>query len=349
MNSDDVKLLKAGLIVSLVTAVTVLHYYGTNGDMEMHVLHRELYFIPILLASFWFGLKHGLLTAVVISLIYAPYIFLSRYGNHSVVVLAAQILVFILVGLLLGWLSDRQRKLQEGVLRDEKLAVLGQAAAIVGHEMIDNLKILKKALQPTDARPSVTTGRDIQLEIGRLETMAEVVSSFAKPEHLQIITNDLNPIVAEVVHQYQARAQRDRVSLVSHLDEEKCPARIDVERVKRIIGGLIENALDVSTSGQSIHISTERGSAFCRIQVRDEGPGIPPEHLPKMFSPFFTTKEDGSGLALSSSQYVLRKLGGDLEVEPERTRGASFAVKIPRDLQFEDIAEDALSFASKSR
>ena len=70
------KPLKIGLIVLLVVIVTFLHYSTIHGKLGLHIPHRELYFLPILLATYWFGLSFGLVTSLAVSLIYAPHVFI---------------------------------------------------------------------------------------------------------------------------------------------------------------------------------------------------------------------------------------------------------------------------------
>jgi len=99
--------LKISLIAAMVAVISILHYSGIHGNMELHILHRELFFVPILLASFWFGLRFGVATAVAVSIIYAPFIFVHDSPHTSVLAVISQILVFILVAFGLGWLKDR--------------------------------------------------------------------------------------------------------------------------------------------------------------------------------------------------------------------------------------------------
>ena len=138
------KSLKMVVITVMTVLITMLHYGAMQGDPGLHILHRELYFIPILLASFWFGLRTGLATSIAISLLYAPQGFLYKNALSSSISIGSQILIFNLVGLMLGWLVDRQQREQEKVLANENLVVLGRAATVVGNEMHDLLDALKK-------------------------------------------------------------------------------------------------------------------------------------------------------------------------------------------------------------
>jgi hypothetical protein len=70
-----IKPVKIGLILIFITIITILHYGTIHGQLGQHIPHRELYFIPILLASFWYGLNFGLIISLTVSLIYAPHVF----------------------------------------------------------------------------------------------------------------------------------------------------------------------------------------------------------------------------------------------------------------------------------
>jgi signal transduction histidine kinase len=93
---------------------------------------------------------------------------------------------------------------------------------------------------------------------------------------------------------------------------------------------LIINAMEVSSTGRNITVSSDRLSDHCRVEVRDQGPGIRPEHLSKIFVPFFTTKEKGTGLSLAACKKIMRDLGGDIQVASTWGEGATFSLIVPR-------------------
>ena len=338
---------KIVLIAALIMIISVLHYGAIQGDLGLHILHRELFFIPILLGSFWFGLKFGLTTAVATSLIYAPHVFLYKDAHSSFLTVGSQILVFILVGVLLGWMVDRQRKQQQKFIRDKNLVVLGRAAAVVGNEMHDLLSALKNLSQKSSKLQCTELDGDFAQEMVRLEKMIDVITSFTPSEPANMISHDLNVIIQEHFEQYFNTAQKAGVLLKTDLDEDGCPSRVDPTRISRIIEDLIKNALEASGPGQSIQIRSRRGGNFCRVEVQDQGSGIRPEHLPKMFTPFFTTKEGGQGLALAASRKILRDLGGDIQVASNWGEGAVFTMIIPREKTTTSLAEDAISVATR--
>jgi len=97
-------------IVLLTIAISVFHYGAIKGNVQLHIVHRELYFFPILMAAFWFGLKAGVLTSVIVSVIYTPHVFLYNDSHSDWVTVFSQILVFNLVSVILGSMVDSERK-----------------------------------------------------------------------------------------------------------------------------------------------------------------------------------------------------------------------------------------------
>ena len=323
------KIVKVGLIALLVLIVTALHYSSEHGGLRAHISHREFYFIPILLSSLWFGLKYGLATAFAISLIYAPQVFAHGEGPITVWPVVFQIMVFILVALMVGFLVERSRRQQARLFAIEKSAALDRAAMAVGHEMKSLLTALKSIANQTARPEGGALNRQFEKELWRLEQLVGILSS-KTPGPLQLFSHDLNDIIRERVKLHRAGAGKSGVSFATDLDAEGCPSRVDIETIRRVFDRIIENALEVSSPGKVIHIHSTRKSDRCEVTITDEGPGIKPEHLPQIFKPFFTTKEDGEGLALSSSQKLLRDMGGEIQADSQYGKGATFTVIVPR-------------------
>ncbi|MBW1979886.1 MAG: histidine kinase [Deltaproteobacteria bacterium] len=325
------KQMKVAVIAALVAVISILHYGALHGNLGLHILHRELYFIPILLASFWFGLRPGVLTAVVVSLIYAPHIFIYSDPHGYFVTVASQVIVFILVAVVLGWLSDRQKRQQEEILQAENLAVLGRAAVAVGYEMKDVLGALNKMFKEPEGLQCTEVDRDFYQEMARLERMVTTLSSFAPQERIETISHDLNEIIRQRLEQHLDAAREADVRLESVLDDSGCPSMVDANRIGWVLDTLIKNALEVSEPGQTIWIRSHRGGSHCRVEIEDQGQGIRPEHVGKIFTPFFTTKAKGTGLGLAACKKILRDLGGNITVTSTLGKGATFVVSIPRE------------------
>jgi signal transduction histidine kinase len=144
-------------------------------------------------------------------------------------------------------------------------------------------------------------------------------------------SRDLNEVVRDRIAHHQDPARRVGVTLLEGLDQRGCPVQVNSERIAWVLDNILKNAIEVSKPGQAVSVRTERTGLECRIEVKDQGPGIRPEHLHKVFTPFFTTKETGSGLALAGCKKIMRDLGGDILVTSTWGEGATFVLTIPRE------------------
>jgi signal transduction histidine kinase len=338
-----IKPVKIAIIIVLVVVISILHYSTIHGTIGVHIPHRELYFIPILLAGFWFGLNFGLITSLAVSLIYAPHVFVHSELENNIWPVGFQILVFNLVAVMMGILVERGKRQQEKILTIEKLAVLGRAAIAVGHEMKDLLGALKRIASRAKGLNYNELDRDFQREMSRLEQMVEILSSFVTTEHVQLFSHDINEVVQNRIENYKKAARKLGVNFEADLDDSSCPSRVNTETIGWILDQIILNALEVSDKGQTIHIRSHRSGDDCQVEIEDEGSGIKPEHLQNIFKPFFTTKKNGHGLALSASRKIMHDLGGDIQVTSEKGKGAIFTVTIPREYSGKPLAVDPIA------
>jgi len=321
--------LKFGFIFVLILFITVLHYSTMHGELGHHIAHRELYFIPIILSSFWFGLAPGLATSAIISLIYAPQVYSYSAGNWVPVLF--QVLIFNLIALMLGYLVERGKRQQEQVLMVERSAALGLAATAVGHEMKDLLEALRSISLQISKPEYPDLKRDYQDELGRLEQMVDIISTFESKEPMHLYSQNLNEIVQDTVTSLLPAARKAEVKLETDLDPKGCPCRVNVESLGRVIERIVQNAFEASSKGQVVYVRSRRRGDHCEIEITDQGQGILPENLPKIFKPFFTTKERRDGLSLSASQKVVRDMGGEISVQSDHGHGATFLITIPRE------------------
>ena len=130
------KLLKVGVIGITVGLITVFHYQTAVDAGLRHVIFRELYFLPIILGGFWFGMRGGLSTSLVITILYGPLVLIGpgRLSPHDLGN-TLEILLFNLVGGLLGWLKDREVGHQARLREAENLAAMGRATAMIAHDL----------------------------------------------------------------------------------------------------------------------------------------------------------------------------------------------------------------------
>lgn len=331
------------LIIGLTALITVLHYTSVRQHPGYHFLHRELFFIPILLTSFWFGLRYGLISALAISGLYAPHAFYYTGPHDPWMTVITQVLIFNLVAVVLGWLVDRQKKEHAEAVAVENLAVLGRAAVVVGDEIKYLLGSLKKLAKQAETGGNAGLSRSFKKETERMEHIVEVLTSFVSEEREDLLSCDINETIRKEAARHVSALEKAGIMLDVTTDGAGCPTMINPARIERILKSLIHNAADVSSPGKNITIRSYRKEENCIVEVKDEGPGIRPEHLSKIFSPFFTTKKNGQGLALAGCRKTLRDMGGDIQVSSRLGEGATFTLIIPRDYSGKPIINNALT------
>lgn len=321
---------KWALVVLLVAVITILHYRTVGGHADLHIIYRELYFLPILLSCIWFGLYQGLITAVVIGIIYLPHVFIYKDAHGLTAIVSVQILVFVGIAAVTGVLVERQRRRQKEAADTERLEVLGRAASIVGEEINTSLNTLRSALDRAMTSETIMTPQYAR-ELDRLHDIADVLITFRSGKADEKNPRDLNRTVETLARRLADLGRGKGVRVLFEVDQEPCRADFAQERFTRLLEDLVTNAVEVSRRGQRVWIRSRHEPEQCLVSVTDEGPGIREDHLPRIFTPFFTTKPDGHGLALAASRKYLREIGGDILVENAPGKGARFTILIPRE------------------
>jgi two-component system, NtrC family, sensor histidine kinase HydH len=338
------------VLVSLAI-VTVLHY-GTPTDSSMLPLHdlwRRLYYVPIILGSFRFGLRGGVAAALLVTLVYAPHVLLQwASAAHSDQYL--EMLMFWVIGITTGLLAEElQRKraetqvaydrLSESFERAreaERLAAMGQLSAALSHEIRNPLASIKGSLPILlEAVPEDDSRREfvdvVRKEITRLEDLTTQFLEYARPPHPTWVADSLNDITRGVARLVHKQAERARVSIECELDEELGLCDMDSNRIRQVVLNLALNAIQAMGNGGMLRLTTRRdGDSIC-LDVEDDGPGLSAEAREHLFEPFFTTKENGTGLGLAVVYQWVQRHGGRIEVGGSASGGARFTLSLPRE------------------
>ena len=342
-NADTIKNpLKLILIVILVTVISILHYSTIHAQLGHHIPHKGLYFIPIILASFWFGRKIGLFTSISVSILYAAHILVIQGLHNNLLAVTFQLLELNVVAFILGWLVDRRNRQIEENIVTENLAVLGRASTAVGCEMKDLLATLNRIANKAKGLNYTELDQDFTKEMARLEQMVNVLSSFSTTDQVQFFSHDLNEIIRGKINKYKKAANRIGINFETNLDESTCPSRVNISQIEWVVEQILKNALEVSSKGNTIHFRSHRSGDTCTIEVEDEGPGIRMENLKNIFRPFFTTKKEGYGLALAACRKVLQDMGGDVNVKSASGKGALFTIIVPREYSGKPLSMDPI-------
>lgn len=171
------KYLKIALIISLVTVTTLLHYLTRQNQHYYHIFLRELYFFPILLAAFWYGLRGGLIASLGISVLYLPLV-IMHWQDFSPTDLdkSLEIILFSLVALVMGVLSDREKKREQ----EKQEAILAMAGTIA-HELNSPLQVVlgNSQLLQDDFEPESEPYKELQTIISNTQAIKEIVQKIS--------------------------------------------------------------------------------------------------------------------------------------------------------------------------
>ncbi len=319
---------RLAVVYLMIAGITVLHYSTMGSQVSHHILYRELFFVPIILVSFWYGLKKGFYTALFVIFLYSPHIFMTWSAQPGVNVgNLLQLIVFILVAVVTGHLSNREKERQRNLTEAQNLATLGRATLVMTSELDEVLKTLRvlesSSLPFADQRLNETMHGAIE----KISILNEILSKFRpgqKGQQRDFV--EINGAIERAREKVEKLAKARGVTVKTDVDAALGLLRINQENLTWILEELIKNAVEHSENGTTV---TVRGSRFedrHEITVTDQGHGIPPENLSKIFVPFFTTKENGTGLGLSVCRKMMRDNGGDVLVESKPGEGSTFTL-----------------------
>jgi signal transduction histidine kinase len=227
-------------------------------------------------------------------------------------------------------LQQRERE----VLRAEQLAAVGQLAAGVAHEIRNPLTSIKLLVQAgRDDRQTGLQSDDmavIEHEIRRMERTLQTFIDFARPPRLERARHNLSELVDRALKLVRTRAAKQAVSIQFEPPLELVESDVDGSQLQQVLINLILNALDVMPNGGRLEVRLERGAGNAQtITVRDNGPGIAPTLLPRLFEPFVSSKQTGLGLGLVVSKRIVEEHGGTLRGGNRPEGGAAFIVRLP--------------------
>ncbi|MFC2049270.1 nitrogen regulation protein NR(II), partial [Chlamydiota bacterium] len=224
-------------------------------------------------------------------------------------------------------LSNRteQQKLQKSLSQAERLQELGEMAATLAHEIRNPLggiegfaRLLKRDLEVPAHQRMISAILD---GTRTLNSLVSQVLDYAKPHRLHFAPTNLVALVQEACSLAQV-SQAD-VLYRFHSAFEDYTVSLDRERIKLVLLNLLRNAKEAGATSVDIAL-TETGT----LVVKDNGSGISPKNLHKIFTPFFTTKARGTGLGLAASLAVIKAHGGKLEVSSEEGKGTQFTLTL---------------------
>ncbi len=256
------------------------------------------------------------------------------------------------------------KRAHEHALHTEKMASIGKMAAVLAHEINNPLsgiltyaKLLHKWIDREELERQKATGGEagvrryqeicdsldlIASESRRCGDLVRNLLTFSRTTPMNLQATNLNQVIHQSLRLVQHQLDLANIQVELKLDPDLPQVVCDSAQIEQVFLALIMNAMDAMPQGGNLWLNTSfsHDPRQVRIVVRDDGAGIPPEILPRLFEPFLTTKETGRGvgLGLAISHSILERHSGNIEVQSEAGRGTTFTVTLPWETEAEKTA-----------
>ncbi|MGE5454888.1 MAG: two-component system sensor histidine kinase NtrB [Methylocystaceae bacterium] len=341
------------VIAGLIIVITTLHLTTRVDALGIHEFLRRLYYIPIILSAYRYGISGGFLVSLIAGLAYAPHL-LMYVGKPEIQVVnqLMEMLLFIILGTVTGALSEveKQRsteleyqlvqvkRLENEVRIADRLAAVGQLASGVAHEIRNPLGIIGAAAQLAKAEDSSQTDIDesvtvILKEVNRANQVVSRLLDFARPHIPRFEPLNLIALTEEAVRLTRQYAINNGVKLEADLPTGEAVIEADAELLKQALVNLLINAIQATPAEGDVVVKLgwqmHNRQPGILLEITDTGVGIPEKQVARVFDPFYTTKEQGTGLGLSIVHSIVQEHGGYIRIESEENQGTSVYIWLP--------------------
>jgi signal transduction histidine kinase len=239
-------------------------------------------------------------------------------------------------------LYENLKQSQDTLRRADRLSSLGLLTAGLAHEIRNPLVAIRTFTQLLPERYNDADFREgfqglALKEVDRICGLINDLLSFARPSRPNVAEENMNDVVDGIARILETEAKEKGIEITRDFGTGLPRVWIDREQMKQVFMNLILNAIQAMREGGSIYLSTRltprndsgHSGPFVQVEVRDTGVGIPSENLDHIFDPFFTSKDEGSGLGLSISHQIVQEHGGYVTVESKIGVGTTFCINLP--------------------
>ena len=337
-----------------ILLVSALHFLTPVDSPVLHQIYQRLYYIPIILASLWYGWRGGLAAAGLASLSYLPHIALHwQHQNYDYALNQyAEIALFFVISAVTGLLGDQKRRESERaerintelqtayaelrqtvgqLLQAERLSSLAEIASGVVHEVRNPLGAIKGAVEILEDElapdsPRHEFARIAKTEIERIDKLVQEFFHFARTKEPHKELTDINKTIHAVKLLVESQAAAQKVEVREELATRLPFVLLDAEQIKQVLLNLAINALQAMPEGGEFVFRSYQKDGKLYVETEDTGGGIDEATKEKIFDPFFSTKDKGLGLGLSVVYKIISQHDAEIQVI-DVLRGTKFRIK----------------------
>jgi signal transduction histidine kinase len=230
---------------------------------------------------------------------------------------------------------DRLERAQEALVRSEKLGLAGLLAARVAHDIRNPLSSLKMQAQLLRSRVPGDEGqtmlRAVLHDVEQVESVVRGLLELAKPGEVALQPTQLNEVVEQVLDHLALQLKHRKVILDTDLDASLPSISLDPQRFKQAFLNILSNANEAMPNGGTLSVSTRRAEDGSSVLLRvcDDGIGVDPDLLERVFDPFVSSKREGVGLGLVNTKSIVESHGGWVRLAPRSPNGTCVTVSLP--------------------
>jgi signal transduction histidine kinase len=349
------------IIVIVMLAFGYIYYNVLETYFDLYII---LFFYPMMYAALTYRLRGVIISGIAFLAIVLPHGFLMEHDAYAVVrTLLFALFAFLISSLgatLLNYLErqiesyheivylndelnkyiDQLEKTQRQLVQSEKMNALGELSASVAHEINNPLagvlvysKLLAKKVNSGafNKEEMVTNLTKIENAVTYCSNIVRSLLDFARQTEPALKPINISDIIDQVMTLVGHQAANKRINVIRKEENPVPLVMADFGQIQQVFVNLVVNAIQAMPEGGKLTITVASEDGFVRTSFNDTGVGIKPEHMKKLFTPFFTTKSDvkGVGLGLSVSYGIVERHGGKIDVQSEFGKGSTFTVSLP--------------------
>jgi len=349
----------SALIAVVILIIVMFFHYSTPSDISIiHIVHYYMLYLIVIFMAMNFGFLGGLLTSFVITIFYAPSIYLNIFSlKHYHIRNFVEVLMMYTLGIFAGIYSQKlyseklkvqkaykeleqaveeKIKLEKEYAKSEKLRAIGQLSAGIAHEIRNPLASLKSAANLIKSGKNAEQFLDILItEIDRLNNFIERFLQFAKfgkIENKTIIVKDFYQELLEWL-KLATKSSKDNIEIIENLEcDENAKIEGDLNNLKQAFINIFINSVEelknCNIDKKTIEFDVKCEEKHIIFKIKDNGRGVPEEIKDKIFEPFYSTKDYGSGLGLTITSKIINEHDGNLTIN--NNNGAEFIISLKR-------------------
>jgi two-component system, sporulation sensor kinase E len=234
---------------------------------------------------------------------------------------------------------SEKRSREARLRRAESLASLTTLAAGVAHEIKNplgsigiHMQLIGKALAAIEDERIAAVGEYVDVVNEEVERLNRIVVDFlfaVRPMNTTLEDRDLNPILTDLLDFVRYELEEAGIAIDEDLAEDLPQLRLDEKYIKQAVLNIVKNAISAMPDGGTLSVATRRHGDDVLLRISDTGEGMSEDVLNKIFEPYFTTKDFGSGIGLTLVYKIVKEHMGEISVVSQRGKGSSFAILFP--------------------